>query len=103
VVEKGREFALGRTETIRNRNAVQKLFIDVVKSAEHEILLIFPTVNSFLREQRLGIIPLLKIGALERGINIRILTPINNDVQKIVQAILEEGESKSRRIFFYEL
>lgn len=99
MVEKGREFALGRTETIRNRNAVQKLFIDVVKSAEHEILLIFPTVNSFLREQRLGIIPLLKIGALERGINIRILTPINNDVQKIVQAILEEGGEQVKKNF----
>ena len=71
--KRGGEFALGSTEVIRNRKEVQRLFIDIVKSAEHEILLIFRTVNSFLREQRLGIISLLKYDSIERGVNIKLL------------------------------
>ena len=33
---------------------MQSLFIELVKAAELEILLIFPMANSFLREHRLG-------------------------------------------------
>jgi len=77
---------------------VQRLFIDIVKSTEHEILLIIPTTNSFLREQRLGIIPLLKDGVAERGINVKILAPINDDVLQITQSIEEEiGEQAKKR------
>jgi two-component system sensor histidine kinase VicK len=90
---------LGRTEVIRNRKRVQRLFIDIVKSAEHEILLIFPTVNSFLREQRLGIISLLKYCTMERGVNIKILTPTNDDVQEVVEGIVEETEGQTQKNF----
>jgi two-component system, OmpR family, sensor histidine kinase VicK len=87
------------TEVIRDRKAVQSLFIDIVKSAEQEILLIFPTANSFVRQQRLGIISLLRYSAKERGINIKILTPIDGDAQKIVQDIVEETEKQSNENF----
>lgn len=99
VDKRGGEFSLEKTEVIRNRKEVQRLFIEIVKSANHEILLMFPTVNSFLREQRLGVIPLLKYGIMERGMNIKILTPINNDVQKIVQAIVEEIGGQTQKSF----
>lgn len=99
VDKRGGEFSLEKTEVIRNRKEVQRLFIEIVKSANHEILLMFPTVNSFLREQRLGVIPLLKYGIMERGMSIKILTPINNDVQKIVQAIVEEIGGQTQKSF----
>jgi signal transduction histidine kinase len=99
VDKRGGECSLGRTEVIRNRKQVQRLFIDIVKSAEYEILLIFPTVNSFLREQRLGVISLLKYGTIERRVNIRILTPINNDVLKIFQGIVEEIGVQAQKNF----
>ena len=89
---------MGRTEVIRNRKAVQRLFIDIVKSAEHEILLMFPTANSFLREQRLGIIPLLKC-VVKRGINVKILTPINGDILQIIQSIVEEIGKQAKKSF----
>jgi len=77
---------------------VRRLFIDIVKSAEHEILLITPTTNSFLREQRLGIIPLLKDGVMKHGINVKILTPVNDDVLQIIQSIaVEIGEQAKKR------
>jgi signal transduction histidine kinase len=99
VDERGDEFASGMTEVIRNQKAVQSLFIDLVKAAEQEILVIFPTANSFLREERLGIIRLLSYGAKERGIDIKILTPINDNVQRIVQGIVEETGKQSNENF----
>jgi two-component system, OmpR family, sensor histidine kinase VicK len=87
------------TEVIRNQKTVETLFIDIVKAAEQEILLIFPTANSFLREERLGIIHLLRYGAIERGIDIKILTPIDGEVQKIVQDIVEETGKQSKKNF----
>src|SRR5215469_2708431 len=87
------------TEVIRNQKAVETLFIDMVKAAEQEILIIFPTANSFLREERLGIMQLLRYGAIERGIDIKILTPIDGEVQKIIQGIVEETGKQSMKKF----
>src|SRR5215467_640036 len=97
--KRGDESASGMTEVIRNQKAVETLFIDMIKAAEQEILLIFPTANSFLREERLGIMRLLSYGAKECGIDIKILTPINDNVRKIVQGIVEETGKQSNKNF----
>jgi hypothetical protein len=57
-IEEGVEFE--KTYIIQDLQSLQKLFIDMVKSAKHEVLLILPTANAFLREEHLGIIELLK-------------------------------------------
>ena len=47
-----------------------------------------PTVNSFVREYRIGVIQLLDELSTQpegRAINIRILTPINNIIKKIIE------------------
>jgi signal transduction histidine kinase len=72
---KEEEDILGKTELIQNPLSVQTLFINMVKSAEHEVLLLLPTINAFLREQRLGIIQLLRQGSTERDVIIKILVP----------------------------
>jgi signal transduction histidine kinase len=65
----------GKTELIEDALSVQTLFIDMIKSAKHEVLLLLPTFNAFLREQRLGIIQLLKQGATEHAVKVKILVP----------------------------
>lgn len=47
----------------------------------------------------MGIISLLKYDSIERGVNIKILTPINDDVQKIVQGIVEEIGGQAQKNF----
>jgi two-component system, OmpR family, sensor histidine kinase VicK len=78
---------LGSTEVILGPLRIQELFIDLVKSAKQEILLILPTTNSFLREHKLGIIQLLKQVASisEYNVNVRILTPTNDAIEKILK------------------
>jgi len=91
-VEEGEEAAalLRTTEIIQNPRVVLELFIKMVKSAEEEILLIFPTINSFFREERSGIVQLLKEVTIRGGINIKIKTPLNDAIRKILQDIAHE-------------
>ena len=108
------DISLGITEIIDNPLRTQELFINLVKSAKSEVLLILPTVNAFMREHRIGIIELFKelsttpetttqrrksVSALatsvsednqekeeeRRAIKIRILTPTNEAIDKIIE------------------
>jgi two-component system sensor histidine kinase VicK len=82
-IEKGIE--LEETHVIQDPHNIQKLFLDLVRSARHEVLLILPTVNAFLREHRIGIIRLLMQAVNERNLNVRILTPINDVIDNILK------------------
>ena len=74
------------TEVIQIPSRTKELFIDLTKSAKHEVLLLFPTVNSFLREERIGIIQLLKEAAsIGRKVKVRVISPTNNTIEKILQ------------------
>ena len=76
----------GSTEVIQIPSRTKELFIDLIKSAKQEVLLLFPTVNSFLREERIGIIQLLKeAGSIGRKVRVRIVSPTNNTIEKILQ------------------
>jgi two-component system, OmpR family, sensor histidine kinase VicK len=80
--------SLGITEIIDNPSKTQELFIDLIKTAKSEILLMLPTVNSFMREYRIGVIRLIKELSTQpqaRAINIRILTPVNDTIKKILE------------------
>jgi two-component system sensor histidine kinase VicK len=79
---------LGDTEVIQVPLKIQELFIQLVKSAKEEILLILPTINAFYREERLGIIRLLKEATLERNIDVRALTPINEVIEQKVWSMM---------------
>jgi K+-sensing histidine kinase KdpD len=79
---------LGSTELVLVPLRIQELFIDLVKSAKKEILLILPTTNAFLREYKLGIIQSLKQESVsEHNINVRILTPTNDHIEEIIKDI----------------
>jgi two-component system, OmpR family, sensor histidine kinase VicK len=101
---KEEEDILGKTELIQNPLSVQTLFINMIKSAEHEVLLLLPTINAFLREQRLGIIQLLKQGSTERDVIIKILVPadplITNHLRAMVSPEDKEGIERKTNFEF---
>jgi signal transduction histidine kinase len=77
--------ALGHTEVISNAIITKDLFITLVKSAKEQVLLLLPTVNAFLREERLKIIQYLKESASDRSVDVKILTPINDTINEKIQ------------------
>ena len=88
---------LGETEIIQNPKKILELFINMIKSAKSEILLMLPTINAFLREERIGAIELLKKLAAEHNVNVRIITPSNDDVEKILQNIVSVAVRKEQQ------
>ena len=87
---------LGRTDIIQTPRIILDLFINLIKSAKFEILLMLPTINAFLRENRIGVIEQLMKSAKENNVNVRIITPSNDVVEKILQdtesAAVREGQ-----------
>jgi two-component system, OmpR family, sensor histidine kinase VicK len=95
-IEEGVE--LEKTQVIQDPQRIQKLFVDMVKSAQHEVLLILPTANAFLREHRMGIIQPLMQAARDRSVNVRILTPTNDVIDNVLNNIAlsyQEGVKKN--------
>ncbi len=80
-IEGGTNF--GKTEIIQDPKEVRRLFMDMIKKAKHELLLVLPTINTFYQQEQIGIIDLLK-QATERHhrVNVRILTSTNDAVEK---------------------
>jgi two-component system, OmpR family, sensor histidine kinase VicK len=102
-IEKGIE--LEKTHVIQDPQSIKKLFVDMVKSAQHEVLLILPTVNAFLREHRIGIIQLLLRAAKEHSVNIRILAPTNDVIDDLLRnvKILSYQEGERKKDFDFEI
>jgi two-component system sensor histidine kinase VicK len=91
---------LEKTYVIQDSQSIQKLFVDMVKSVQHEVLLILPTVNAFLREYRMGIIQLLMQAMRERNVNVRILTPTNDVIDNILKnTVISHQEGERRKDF----
>ena len=85
---------LARTEVIHSPQKIMDTFLDMIKSAKYEILLILPTINAFLREERIGTFELLKNSCLQKNVMVRIVTPTNDKVEAILRnfyVALNEG------------
>jgi hypothetical protein len=77
-IEEGakREFV----ETVRDPSEIQKIGFDLIKAAEEEILILFSTTNTFLRQEKSGALKLLKEAASSpRNVRIRILIPAEEE------------------------
>ncbi len=86
---------LGVTEVIHLPTKIQELFINLVLSAKEEVSLVLPTINAFYREQRLGIIRFLRDAALDRKVNVRIITPTNVVIDEMIGSmtpLLDQGK-----------
>jgi hypothetical protein len=61
---------------------------DITISAKDELLVAFPTVNSFRRNVRAGMsMLLLKEEYLKNNVRLRILTPVDNQIMQIIEEL----------------
>ena len=95
-IEEGIDF--GKTDLIQTPERILELFLRMIQSAKHEILLIIPTTNAFLREERIGAIELLRQAALERNVRVRIITPPSAAVENLLQGEGVRIEEKNNDI-----
>jgi len=72
-------------ETIRDPHELIRLALDHSRSAREEILVLFSTANSFLRNWNLGYQEISKEVVSKYGVKIRVLTPINDSIKQQIQ------------------
>jgi two-component system, OmpR family, sensor histidine kinase VicK len=78
---------LEHIEVIPSSARAQEKYLNIVGSAQEEILWIFPTPNALIRQDKIGAIPLAVQAARERNIKIKILVHANNFVEQRVQQL----------------
>ena len=61
--------------------------MDSIKTASEEILWIFPTTNAFIRQDKIGAMPLTIQAARERNVKVKILVPANSLIEQKVQQL----------------
>jgi len=76
-------------EVIQNPKRAHELYVDTLKNARDEILLIFPTESSVMRQKRLGIFDELAKVVLDNGVNARVLMP--SGVSTAVEDYIRKG------------
>ncbi|MPZ07426.1 MAG: hypothetical protein GEU26_13605 [Nitrososphaeraceae archaeon] len=72
-------------EGIKDSNLKRQVYLDSIASANKEILLFFPTANSFLWHEKTGAIEALTDAVIQRNVRVRILVPRNPLIEKFVE------------------
>ncbi|MGC1930469.1 MAG: HAMP domain-containing sensor histidine kinase, partial [Candidatus Nitrosopolaris sp.] len=93
-IEEG--FDLDDIEVIRNPVRTQDICLDIVRSAEQELLMIFPTANAFIRQEEIGIIQLAKKAAVEKNVKVRILMPADKVTKQKVAVLKQEQQQQAQ-------
>ena len=78
---------------------IKDLYFNLLKSSKKEIMLIFPTNKAFERQERIGIIGLVKQVAREKNLRVRVLVHIENleNSQELVQRTISFKRKLSTR------
>jgi two-component system, OmpR family, sensor histidine kinase VicK len=78
---------LSDIEVIPSSARTRNLYLEIVKAASKEILWIFPSINAFIRQEKIGAIQLAKDAAKERNVKVRIMIPANRLIEQKVQEL----------------
>ncbi len=82
-----------KIEVIRAPHQIRRLYLDLIKQAKAEILMIVPTANAFHRQARIGVVEALQAAASERGVKVSIVSP-NSVVQESLETLSKAVQAK---------
>jgi len=69
-------------DTIQDPDETQKILLNLLKSATKEIMLMIPTMKPFNKQNDIGILKLLYEAAMDRFVNVRILSQLKDFARK---------------------
>ena len=76
---------LADIEVIQSSSKAKGLYLDLAKSARNEVLLVFPTIGSFMRREKMGVIQSCTKATKEHQVHVRILMPPDKSTEQMVQ------------------
>ena len=101
-----------RIEVSSDPIEIKEKFLELVNSVTVEIQIVFPTQASFLREEIIGVNEALDKAAIERGVKIRMLSPLDNLIREKISShrwnlsseiSSDKAVSSSRQIIIREI
>ncbi|MDQ4073402.1 MAG: HAMP domain-containing histidine kinase [Thermoproteota archaeon] len=106
-IEKG--IASERTELIENPQRTKTFFLQLIKKASDEIMIVFPSYKAAERQDKIGVIGLLNQKGKEKA-RVRILSPNKDDVKGLLDAsenipstVSKENDHKAEGIDIREI
>ena len=93
-IEQGVDF--GNVEAIPSSSRAGELYLDFVRDAQKEIMIMFPTTNAFLRQHKLGAIELAKEAAQKRDVKVKIIMPKHESTEQLLHSITKESPLQSQ-------
>ena len=88
---------LGDIEVIPNSARAKELYLNLLKSANEEVLLIFPTTNAYIRQHKMGVVQIAKEAAQQRNVKVRMLMPKHESTEPLVRSLTEEDAHHYRK------
>lgn len=98
-IEEGAD--LGEVEVVPTSSRAGEIYLELVRNAQKEVMILFPTPNAFLRQYTIGVVSLAKEAAQWRNVKIRILMPKHGSTEELVTNLTptaeeqEEGHDRS--------
>ena len=74
-----------RIDIVPKSSNAEQIYLDLLKLAKNEIILLFPTTNAFLRQHKLGVVDLIADIAINKNIKVRVLVPKNRPIEKLIE------------------
>ncbi|MDA4117166.1 MAG: hypothetical protein OK455_02360 [Thaumarchaeota archaeon] len=90
-IEIERGIIQAKIEVFYDPGSIQKKYLEVIGQARTEVILLLPSANSFHEQEKLGVIDLLSATARKGTVAIRIISPVDSEVEKRIA--IEHGKS----------
>ena len=81
-------------DTIRDSEEIERIYLEMIMTTTRELLILFPTTNTFHRLERNELTSLLR-KISERGVQIRILSPMDERIKELSKQIFNQIEMNS--------
>jgi two-component system, OmpR family, sensor histidine kinase VicK len=81
-------------EIIQDSARAQEIYLNLVNNAAEEILIMFPTTNAFIRQDRIGALQLAQQAAKEHDVRVRILMPSHRLTEETLHKLRKGQQQK---------
>jgi two-component system sensor histidine kinase VicK len=82
---------LADIEVIPSAARAREIYLEALKNAQKNIMIVFPTTNAFLRQNEIGAVRLAQEAAEQRNVKVRILVPRHESTEQLVRSLTERN------------
>ncbi len=76
-----------RVDVISRSTNAENTYLDLLNSANKEIMLMLPTTNAFLRQRKIGLIDSITHAAKDRCVKVRMLVPKSKNPVELIESL----------------